>query len=79
MGVRLSGAFVLWSEKNGKNIIHCHLSTIEEEIEIKMLFALAIIADRGLCCIDTVVCIKVHKIVSLWCKTALGEVGVSLP
>ena len=52
MGVRLSGAFVLWSEKNGKNIIHCHLSTIEEEIEIKMLFALAIIADRGLCCID---------------------------
>ena len=27
----------------------------------------------------TVVCIKVHKIVSLWCKTALGEVGVSLP
>ena len=53
MGVRLSGAFVLWSEKNGKNIIHCHLSTIEEEIEIKMLFALAIIADRGLCCIDS--------------------------
>lgn len=52
MGVRLSGAFVLWSEKNGKNIIHCHLSTIEEEIEIKMLFVLAIIADRGLCCID---------------------------
>ena len=52
MGVRLSGAFVLWSEKNGKNIIHCHLSTIEEEIEIKMLFALAIIADRGLCCIQ---------------------------
>ena len=29
--------------------------------------------------ICTVVCIKVHKIVSLWCKTALGEVGVSLP
>ena len=27
----------------------------------------------------TVVCIKVHKIVSLWCKTALGEVGLSLP
>ena len=27
----------------------------------------------------TVVCIKVHKIVSLWCKIALGEVGVSLP
>ena len=29
--------------------------------------------------IVTVVCIKVHKIVSLWCKIALGEVGVSLP
>ena len=29
--------------------------------------------------IDTVMCIKVHRIVSLWCKTALGEVGVSLP
>ena len=27
----------------------------------------------------TVVCIKVHKIVSVWCKIALGEVGVSLP
>ena len=27
----------------------------------------------------TVVCIKVHKIASVWCKTALGEVGVSLP
>ena len=30
-------------------------------------------------CAGTVVCIKVHKIVSLWCKTALEEVGVSLP
>ena len=29
--------------------------------------------------ITTVVCIKVHKIVSVWCKIALGEVGVSLP
>ena len=28
---------------------------------------------------STVVCIKVHKIASVWCKTALGEVGVSLP
>ena len=27
----------------------------------------------------TVVCIKVHKIAYVWCKTALGEVGVSLP
>ena len=27
----------------------------------------------------TVVCIKVHKIASVWCKTVLGEVGVSLP
>ena len=27
----------------------------------------------------TVVCIKVHKIASIWCKTALGEVGMSLP
>ena len=27
----------------------------------------------------TVVCIKVHKIAFVWCKTALGEVGVSLP
>jgi hypothetical protein len=27
----------------------------------------------------TVVCIKVHKIASVWCKTALGKVGVSLP
>ena len=30
-------------------------------------------------CVCTVVCIKVHKIVSVWCKIALGEVGVSLP
>ena len=29
--------------------------------------------------IITVVCKKVHKIASLWCKMALGEVGVSLP
>ena len=29
--------------------------------------------------VTTVVCIKVHKIASVWCKTALGEVGVSLP
>ena len=29
--------------------------------------------------LTTVVCIKVHKIVSVWCKIALGEVGVSLP
>ena len=29
--------------------------------------------------LDTVVCIKVHKIASVWCKTALGKVGVSLP
>ena len=27
----------------------------------------------------TVVCKIVHKFVSVWCKTALGEVGVSLP
>ena len=27
----------------------------------------------------TVVCKIVHKFASLWCKTALGEVGVSLP
>ena len=27
----------------------------------------------------TVVCKRVHKIASLWCKTASGEVGVSLP
>ena len=27
----------------------------------------------------TVVCKKVHKIESVWCKMALGEVGVSLP
>ena len=29
--------------------------------------------------IVTVVCKKVHKIRSVWCKMALGEVGVSLP
>ena len=29
--------------------------------------------------LDTVVCKKVHKIWSVWCKMALGEVGVSLP
>ena len=27
----------------------------------------------------TVVCKIVHKFASVWCKTALGEVGVSLP
>ena len=27
----------------------------------------------------TVVCKKVHPIGSVWCKMALGEVGVSLP
>ena len=27
----------------------------------------------------TVVCKKVHKILSVWCKMALVEVGVSLP
>ena len=29
--------------------------------------------------IDTVVCKIVHKFASVWCKTALREVGVSLP
>ena len=29
--------------------------------------------------IYTVVCKIVHKIASVWCKTASGEVGVSLP
>ena len=29
--------------------------------------------------ISTVVCKIVHKFASVWCKTALGEVGVSLP
>ena len=29
--------------------------------------------------IHTVVCKIVHKFASVWCKTALGEVGVSLP
>ena len=28
---------------------------------------------------NTVVCKIVHKFASVWCKTALGEVGVSLP
>ena len=28
---------------------------------------------------STVVCKIVHKIASVWCKSALGEVGVSLP
>ena len=27
----------------------------------------------------TVVCEIVHKFASVWCKTALGEVGVSVP
>ena len=27
----------------------------------------------------TIVCKIVHKIASVWCKIALGEVGVSLP
>ena len=27
----------------------------------------------------TVVCKIVHRFASVWCKTALGEVGVSLP
>ena len=27
----------------------------------------------------TVVCKIVHKLASVWCKTAQGEVGVSLP
>ena len=27
----------------------------------------------------TVVCKIVHKFASVWCKTALGKVGVSLP
>ena len=27
----------------------------------------------------TVVCKIVHKFASVWCKTALGEVGLSLP
>ena len=27
----------------------------------------------------TVVCKIVHKFASVWCKTALGEVGMSLP
>ena len=35
--------------------------------------------NNYLCIRPTVVCIKVHKIASVWCKTALGEVGVSLP
>ena len=29
--------------------------------------------------VATVVCKIVHKFASVWCKTALGEVGVSLP
>ena len=29
--------------------------------------------------VDIVVCKKVHKIRSVWCKIAPGEVGVSLP
>ena len=29
--------------------------------------------------LNTVVCKIVHKFASVWCKTALGEVGVSLP
>ena len=29
--------------------------------------------------VHTVVCKIVHKFASVWCKTALGEVGVSLP
>ena len=29
--------------------------------------------------LSTVVCKIVHKFASVWCKTALGEVGVSLP
>ena len=29
--------------------------------------------------LSTVVCKKVHKIASVWCKIALEEVGVSLP
>ena len=29
--------------------------------------------------VSTVVCKIVHKIASVWCKSALGEVGVSLP
>ena len=29
--------------------------------------------------VPTVVCKIVHKFASVWCKTALGEVGVSLP
>ena len=28
---------------------------------------------------NTVVCKIVHKFASVWCKTAQGEVGVSLP
>ena len=28
---------------------------------------------------NTVVCKKVHKFGSVWCKMALGKVGVSLP
>ena len=34
---------------------------------------------QGLKACFTVVCKIVHKIASVWCKTALGEVGVSLP
>ena len=33
----------------------------------------------GIPVIYTVVCKIVHKFASVWCKTALGEVGVSLP
>ena len=33
----------------------------------------------GVVVVSTVVCKIVHKFASVWCKTALGEVGVSLP
>ena len=49
----------------------------EAEIENmkKMLFLLM----REMEIVTTVVCKIVHKFASVWCKTALGEVGVSLP
>ena len=50
-------------------------------VEISIRIAIVYNANAGVCqsYIPTVVCIKVHKIASVWCKTALGEVGVSLP
>ena len=48
-----------------------------EKMALLNLFAL--VAKDNPTVSATVVCIKVHKIASVWCKTALGEVGVSLP